>query len=122
MKPITIVTLAALTALASCQSQRQTQADLPRISQAPTVEGSWVDPNGIVSTFLAGQFETRTTDGTNSKLASGTYTTMPNGVTQINLFSNIKQTTTLVNCSLAGPSQLNCTSQAGSQFSLTRRA
>jgi hypothetical protein len=71
MKPLAImIVLATATALASCQSS-------PQIRQAPQaraggVEGSWVDPNGIVSTFAGGTFSTRTTD-TNQLLASGTY-------------------------------------------------
>ncbi|KAA1182263.1 hypothetical protein FP026_09265 [Rhizobium tropici] len=86
-----------------------------------SVEGSWADSNGLNSTFNAGRFETHTTDGTNQQMASGTYTTDPSGTIQINLYSNIKRTSSKVNCFLANPSQLNCTSETGGHFSLNRQ-
>ncbi|AGB72390.1 MULTISPECIES: hypothetical protein [Rhizobium] len=86
-----------------------------------SVEGSWADSNGLNSTFNGGRFETHTTDGTNQQMASGTYTTDPSGVIQINLYSNIKRTSSKVNCFLANPSQLNCTSETGGHFSLNRQ-
>ncbi|AYG67286.1 MULTISPECIES: hypothetical protein [unclassified Rhizobium] len=86
-----------------------------------SVEGSWADTNGLNSTFNAGRFETHTTDGTNQQMASGTYTTDPSGTIQINLYSNIKRTSSKVNCFLANPSQLNCTSETGGHFSLNRQ-
>lgn len=86
-----------------------------------SVEGSWADSNGLSSTFSAGRFETHTTDGTNQQMASGTYTTDPSGVVQINLYSNIKRTSSKVNCFMANPGQLNCTSETGGHFSLNRQ-
>ncbi|MGV1789779.1 hypothetical protein GR212_11750 [Rhizobium lusitanum] len=86
-----------------------------------SVEGSWADSNGLNSTFTAGRFETHTTDGTNQQMASGTYTTDASGVIQIDLYSNIKRTSSKVNCFLANPSQLNCTSETGGHFSLNRQ-
>jgi hypothetical protein len=122
MKPITALgLLAAAVALASCQSDRAPR-ELPPIRQQPTgVEGAWVDANGLVSTFAAGQFETRTTD-TQVKMATGTYLTQPSGLVEINLYSNISKTTSKVNCAMIGSTQLNCTSATGTQFSLTRPA
>lgn len=112
--------IAAAASLAACIDGGP--RPMPASSQpaARTVEGNWADPNGLVSTFSGGQFQTRTTDGTNTQMASGTYTTTPEGVVQINLYSNVKRTTSLVNCALVNPSQLNCTSDSGSQFSLRR--
>lgn len=111
---------AAAASLSACIDG--SQRPLPVSSQpAPTtVEGNWADPNGLLSTFSGGQFQTRTTDGTNTQMASGTYTTTPEGVIQINLYSNVKRTSSLVNCALVNTSQLNCTSDSGSQFSLRR--
>src|SRR5690606_26063660 len=55
MKPIAIVSLlTAAVALSACMSDRSPRG-LP-VAQAPVpqgVEGSWVDPNGIVSSFTA---------------------------------------------------------------------
>lgn len=122
MKTKTVVTLAAAgLALTSCYSSGPPR-QLPTVQQAPTVEGSWTDPNGFVSTFAAGRVQTVTTDGSNKVMATGTYTMMPNNVVQISLFSNVKQTTTRADCALVTAMQLNCTSDSGAQFSLARRA
>ena len=88
---------------------------------APTgVEGAWVDPNGIVSTFAAGTFTTRTTD-TNQLLASGTYINTSPTLVEINMTSLVRNTQSKVNCALVSQSQLNCTTAEGAQFSLSRR-
>lgn len=123
MKTKTVVTLAAAgLALTSCYSSGPPR-QLPTVQQAPTVEGSWTDPNtGFVSNFAAGRVQTVTTDGSNKVMATGTYTMMPTNVIQITLFSNIKQTTTRADCALVTAMQLNCTSESGAQFSLGRRA
>jgi uncharacterized lipoprotein YddW (UPF0748 family) len=86
-----------------------------------TVEGTWADPNGIISTFQGGAFNTRTTD-TNQVLASGTYTNTSPGLVEINMTSMVRKTQSKVNCALVNSSQLNCTSDSGAQFSLTRRS
>ncbi len=123
-KSLTFLTAAAL--LTACQSSPEPRP-LPPISQPQqpamnTVDGTWTDPNGLVSTFNAGRFDTRTTDGSNAVLASGSYTAQPNGIVEINLYSNLKKTNSRVNCKLADPSRLNCTAESGTQFTLTRRA
>lgn len=120
MKIKSIVALLACTGtLAACSSTGPRQP-LPPVRQAPTVDGAWVDPNGIVSTFRAGTFSTRTTDS-NQLLASGTYTMVSDRLVEINMTSLVRNTQSKVNCALVTPSQLNCTSDAGSQFSLARR-
>lgn len=122
MKPITALSLlAAAAALTSCQTER-TPRQLPvaqPIQQG--VEGAWVDPNGIVSTFAGGTFTTRTTD-TNQLLASGTYTNVSPTLVEINMTSLVRNTQSKVNCALVNQSQLNCTTAEGAQFSLARRA
>lgn len=124
MKPTTALSLlAAAAALASCQTERAPR-EMP-VAQRPQptgVEGTWVDPNGIVSTFSGGTFTTRTTDAAAVVMASGTYVTQQSGLVEINLYSNISKTTSRVNCSLVSSAQLNCTSSSGAQFSLARRA
>ena len=83
------------------------------------IEGSWVDRNGIVSSFSNGTFETRTTD-TNSVLATGNYTYTAKNMVQIDMHSRLRKTDSTVNCALVGADQLNCTSSGGAQFSLSR--
>nr|WP_316655711.1 hypothetical protein [uncultured Gellertiella sp.] len=117
-----IVLLAAAALLSACDTTGNTPRRLPDPVRAPTVEGSWGDPHGLVSTFQAGTFNTRTSDGTNAVMASGTYTTDPSGIVQITFYSTIKKTTSRANCQLASLTQLNCTSDSGAQFSLQRRA
>ncbi|WP_085738343.1 hypothetical protein [Rhizobium sp. CIAT894] len=117
-----LVLVGAAAALAACVGSGP--RPLP-VATAPvatnSVEGAWSDANGLTSTFTSGQFVTRTNDGTNTQMASGTYTTGPDGIIQINLYSNIKRTSSLVNCALIGSNQLNCTTATGSQFTLSRR-
>jgi hypothetical protein len=77
MKPIAILTVlsaAALGLLPGRGTSAGTAAKPPN-GACCRVEGAWVDPNGIVSTFSSGQFQTRTSDGTNTQMASGTYNT-----------------------------------------------
>lgn len=120
--PLLLAAIAAT--LSACQSEpREFSRTLPVAQQRPVgVEGAWADKNGLLTTFSAGRFETRTTDGTNTLMSSGTYTPQPSGVTQLSMFSNLSKTTQLVNCQLATSSQLNCTTEKGAQFSLQRRA
>ena len=108
--------------LAGCQSifgGREPIGRAPQRQSAGGIEGSWVDPNGIVSTFSNGTFQTRTTD-TNSVLATGTYTYSSRNMVQIAMHSRLRNTDSTVNCALVGADRLNCTSSSGSQFSLTR--
>ena len=86
------------------------------------VEGSWIDAQGTgLSTFSGGAFQTVATD-TGQKLAEGSY--VANGATSVQITgtSLIRQSPISFNCLLISTSQLNCTSSAGQQFVLTRRA
>jgi hypothetical protein len=115
--------LLAAVSLAACidNGPRQLQTSAPvRSASASGVEGNWSDPNGIISTFQSGTFTTRTTD-TNQMLASGTYTNTSPGLVEINMTSLVRKTQSKVNCALVNPGQLNCTSDSGAQFSLSRR-
>lgn len=107
-------------ALSGCMSSPSPRT-LPPIEQPSTVEGQWIDPNGIVSSFQAGTFTTRTTD-TNQLLASGTYTSTNPKMVEINMTSLVRNTQSRVNCALVTPNQLNCTTDSGAQFSLARKA
>ncbi|MCJ8509552.1 hypothetical protein MUU53_16725 [Rhizobium lemnae] len=112
--------IAAAAMLSACVSSPQPRS-VPVAQQQPQgVEGTWADPNGIVSTFQAGTFNTRSTDN-NALLASGTYTQTAPNLIEINMTSIVRQKQSRVNCALINPNQLNCTADSGSQFSLMRR-
>ncbi len=111
-----LIAAASLSACVSSPPPRQMAA----APQRQGVEGSWVDPNGIVSTFQAGTFNTRASDS-NALLASGTYTTLSPTLVEINMTSLVRKTQSRVNCALVSQSQLNCTQDSGAQFSLSRR-
>lgn len=115
-----LVLVAASAMLTACVSSPTTRPMPVSQPQTQGVEGSWVDPNGIVSTFQAGTFNTRSTDN-NALLASGTYTQVSPNLVEINMTSIVRQKQSRVNCALVSPSQLNCTADSGSQFSLTRK-
>ena len=111
-----LIAAASLTACVSSPPPQQMAAVQPQ-----GVEGSWVDPNGIVSSFQAGTFNTRSSDS-NTLLASGTYTSLSPTLVEINMTSLVRKTQSKVNCALVNQGQLNCTSDAGAQFVLTRRS
>jgi hypothetical protein len=109
-------------ALSSCMGpppQRQVAYNNPA-PQPTGVDGAWVDPNGIVSTFQAGTFSTRSTDS-NTLLASGSYVNQSPTLVEINMTSLVRKTQSRVNCALVSPDQLNCTTDTGSNFSLRRK-
>lgn len=119
--------VALLFALAGCQamgpgpgqmaSRPMTQA--PQIS-ASGVDGEWASTDGVaISRFSNGRFETVATD-TGNRLAEGNYVDRGQGNVEITLTSLIRQTTSRVNCQMSTPGQLNCTGEAGNQFSLIR--
>lgn len=114
----------AASMLTACYSSGPGPGSLPptmaSLPPSNSVDGSWVDPNGIVSTFQAGAFTTRSTDS-NTLLASGTYVSRSPTLVEINMTSLVRNTQSRVNCALATPYQLNCTTDSGSQFSLSRR-
>ena len=113
MKKFAVPVLFAAATLASCT----TSSDRP-ISNAPaapvSIEGTWTDPNGLLSTFQAGNFNTRTTD-TNQLLAPG------NNLYEISMVSHVQNKQSKVNCAMISPQQLNCTADSGAQFSLARK-
>ncbi|PRX09026.1 UNVERIFIED_ORG: hypothetical protein BCL66_108104 [Martelella mediterranea] len=124
VKPLLATTFAACALLlAGCTTYEQprslptpTQPQVPRTA----VDGQWLDRDGIISSFSAGQFETRTTDS-NQVLAVGQYTVTGNMV-EIDLTSVLRQTRSRVNCAIAAPYLMNCTPSQGDQFSLYKPA
>lgn len=118
--------VAVALALAGCQGVGGPPRSGGPIAGTPppssSFDGDWMSTDGVaISRFISGRFETLATD-TGNKLAEGNYTqTGPSSVT-ISVTSLIRQSTTQVNCSMVTQTQLNCTSSAGSQFSLVKRA
>jgi hypothetical protein len=120
MKTYVIPVLLSAAVLASCSSTERTRP-LPAAPAPVTIEGAWTDPNGLVSTFQAGNFNTRTTD-TNQLLASGTYVKLSGGnLYEISMVSHVQNKQSKVNCALVSQQQLNCTADSGARFSLTRK-
>lgn len=121
MQKFAIPALIAVASLASCTTERE--RPLPETAPTPaTIEGTWTDPNGLLSTFQAGNFNTRTTD-TNQLLASGTYVKgAGNNIYQISMVSHVQNKQSKVACAMVNPQQLNCTADSGAQFSLTRKS
>ena len=120
MKLKASIVLIAVATLTACVSNPPPRLPPPQ-AQPQGVEGAWVDPNGIVSTFQGGTFNTRSTDS-NTLLASGTYVSLSPTLVEISMTSLVRNTQSRVNCALVSQSQLNCTQDSGAQFSLTRRS
>lgn len=107
----------SLAALAGCQSAGPSGP----AGAMGGVEGEWMSSDGVaVSRFSGGAFSTSAID-TGNKLAEGSYVVSGTTV-QITGTSVIRQSPISFNCLLINPKQLNCTSSAGQQFSLVRRA
>ena len=110
----------ATMALAACQTAGP--AEPPRNAAPKGVEGSWIDAQGTgLSTISGGKFQTVATD-TGQKLADGSYRLTSQTSIEINGTSLIRQSPIAFNCLLVSINQLNCTSQAGQNFVLTRRS
>jgi hypothetical protein len=120
MKNFAIPALVVTAALASCSSTER-ERPLPVAPAPVTIEGTWTDPNGLISTFQAGSFSTRTTD-TNQMLATGSYANTSGNLYEISLTSLVQNKQSKVNCALVNPNQLNCTADSGAQFTLARKS
>lgn len=123
MRTVQIVTaLATFGVLAGCVMGPAEQRG-PSVAARPAgIEGQWVDERGVgVSTLSGGAFTTVALD-TGSRLSEGTYRFIDNRTVTIEVRSLIRNTVSNVNCALATPNQLNCTSSDGNRFVLTRRA
>ncbi len=116
-----LVTAASAAMLAGCVAAGPDGGG-PGVSTSSPFEGEWMSTDGVaISRFSGGVFETIATD-TGNKLADGNYHLVDGRTAAITVRSLIRQTTSNVNCALAAPTQLNCTSSTGQQFVLTRRA
>ncbi|WP_421857248.1 hypothetical protein [Oricola sp.] len=83
-------------------------------------EGNWADSSGVAtSRFNNGSFVTFAND-TGNRLAEGTYRYNDARNIEINMRSLVRQTRIRTNCLIIGSRQMNCTSDSGAQFTLTR--
>ena len=119
MKNFAVPALIVTAALASCSSTERTRP-LPVAAAPTTIEGTWTDPNGLISTFQAGTFNTRTTD-TNQLLATGNYVNS-GSIYEISLTSLVQNKMSKVNCAMVNPTKINCTADSGAQFTLMRQS
>jgi hypothetical protein len=110
-----------LTALGGCVIDvPATGTRLP--SRSGAAEGNWGDTSGIAtSTFSNGSFVTFAND-TGNRLAEGSYRYVDAQNVEINFTSLVRQQRIRTNCLLISQAQMNCTSDSGSQFTLTRRS
>lgn len=85
------------------------------------LQGLWGDPNGMLSSFYNGVFETHAPD-TDEKLSEGNYTIRSNGWVDIDIRSLIRGTRSHTHCRILGEdaSFLSCTADNGTQFMLER--
>jgi hypothetical protein len=91
-------------------------------SRSGPAEGNWGDTGGVAtSSFMNGSFVTVAND-TGNRLAEGSYRYVDSSNVEINFTSLVRQQQVRTNCLIITPSQMNCTSDSGSQFTLYRRA
>ena len=90
-------------------------------ARSGAVEGNWSDTGGVAtSSFTNGVFTTFAND-TGNRLAEGSYRYVDARTIEINFTSLVRQQQVRANCIVVNPSQMNCTNDAGSQFTLVRR-
>ncbi len=117
---LTILAMAGF--LASCQTY-DNPGDPISVAPKPTgIDGNWVDTRGINSASFSGGTFTSTSTETGQTMARGSYKYRDAQTIDLAFTSLLRNTTVNAACLLAGPSQLNCTSSSGAQFSLVRRA
>lgn len=108
--------------LASCQTYDGTGQSVSVAPRPVGIDGEWVDTRGINSASFASGTFTSTSTETGQTMARGSYKYRDPQTIDLAFTSLLRNTTVNAACLLAGPSQLNCTSSSGAQFSLVRRA
>ena len=107
--------------LSACQTGTMGGPDVA-VNRPSGIDGDWVGTDGVaVSNFAGGTFTSRATD-TNQLLAQGPYTYRDQKNVDIAFRSLIRNTNVNAACIVVTPSQMNCTSSSGAQFTLVRRA
>ena len=116
---LAILALAGL--LASCQTYDGPGQPISVAPKPAGIDGEWVDTRGINSANFSGGTFTSTAIDTGQTMARGSYKYRDPQTVDLAFTSLLRNTTVNAACLLAGPSQLNCTSSSGAQFSLVRR-
>lgn len=107
--------------LSACQTSVLDGPDVA-VARPAGIDGDWVGTDGVaVSSFVGGTFTSRATD-TGQVLAQGNYSYRDQQNIDISFRSLIRNTTVNAACIVVSPSQMNCTSSSGAQFTLVRRA
>jgi hypothetical protein len=117
-----ISALAAMLTLSACQT---IDFGGPVAVAPPPVgaaEGQWVSADGVAVSSLNNGVLTTSSAATGETLAQGSYLYTDGRNISLTFKSLVKQTTVNANCAVITPSQMNCTSSSGAQFSLIRRA
>lgn len=92
-----------------------------RFVRSGAAEGNWGDTGGVsTSSFNGGAFVTVAND-TGNRLAEGNYRYVDARNIEINFTSLVRGQQVRANCLLVNSSQMNCTNDSGSQFTLVRR-
>jgi hypothetical protein len=112
-------TFMAFTVLSGCVMDAPAPGG--RFARSGAAEGNWADTGGVAtSSFNGGVFVTVAND-TGNRLAQGTYRYVGASNVEINFTSLVRGQQVRANCLIVNPSQMNCTNDSGSQFSLVRR-
>jgi hypothetical protein len=108
--------------LSACQTASLGGGSGGSVARPSGIDGDWVGTDGVaVSSFIGGTFTSRATD-TGQVLAQGNYTYRDQKNIDIAFRSLIRNTSVNAACIVVTPSQMNCTSSSGAQFTLVRRA
>lgn len=121
MKSARLAALAMTAALTACVSVGPTPVEPPK---PKGIDGEWLDTRGINTASFAGGTFTSVAVDTQKVMARGSYTYTDPAQTSVALAftSLLRNTTVNANCLVVSPSQMNCTTSSGAQFTLVRKA
>lgn len=119
LKQVGVIAVTA-TMLSGCIATGPSFRSGPTPQRAPSfAEGNW--QQGALASYVFGNGSfVGTAADTGNKVADGTYRYINANTIQISSFSAVQQKTIVANCLLINGSTMNCTSDSGATFSLTR--
>ncbi len=85
------------------------------------VEGDWADLGNVATSIFRGGLVATISNDSGIILSNGTYKQFGARGIQIEIYSHVRNSNIRINCALVDSNQLNCTTQTGSQFVLTRK-
>jgi hypothetical protein len=113
--------LLAVSTLAGCVIEGPGPRNNPRVSAPTGFEGSWGDTGGVATATLRNGTFVSVANDTGNRVAEGSYRQVDSRMIELNYTSLLRNAQVRANCILATQNQLNCTNDAGQQFSLLRR-